>query len=267
MNYYEELSQPGKLWIRTPNGEKFSANQALSAIFSKYKPLTSSFYFDLNENNIERFDVIYDTIFVETSAGCAFEKFYVEDLSIKPYSQANLFYPFYSSKIDYWYSETSNKIYYVDILDIYRGEQPYTTPSLAFVFFLAVNEFDCITGSTKSRAVYKIQIGINELNSEWLRNLYTIENPKLTYNPDTQIYNVSFILRNYNNKFGLISINLKEGKRFEVLELNAFLPYINLNANNSYIIDAVPPFLDIFVISTENGVAIISSNDFYIRIE
>jgi hypothetical protein len=267
MNYYEEQSQPGKLWIRTPKGEKFPANQALSAIFSKYKPLTSSFYFDLNENNIERFDVIYDTLFIETSSGCAFEKFYVEDLLIKPYSQANLFYPFYSSKIDYWYSENSSKIYYADILDIYKGEQPYTTPSLAFVFFLAINEFDCILGSTKSRAVYKIQLGINETNSEWLRNGYTIENPKLTYNLDTQFYNVSFILRNYNNKLGLISINLKEGKRFEVVDLNAFLPYISLNKEISYIIDVVPPYLYTFIITSENGELFITSDDFYIRIE
>jgi hypothetical protein len=267
MNLYDQQSQPGKLWLRTPKGEKFPANQALSAIFSKYEALTSSFYFDLNENNIERFDVLYDTLFIETSSGCAFEKFYVDDFTIKPYSQANLFYKFYSSKIDYWYSETLNKIYYVDILDIYSGEQPYI-PSTAFVFFLAVNEFDCSLGTVKSKALYKIQLGLDRLSSEWLRNGYTIENPKLTYNPDTQVYNVSFILRNYSNKFGLISINLKEGKRFEVLELNSFLPYLTLDLANSYIIDAVPPYLDTFIlIAAEDGRVFITNDEICIRVE
>lgn len=262
MNFYNQLNSKGQLWLRTPKGEKTSANIALSSIFLKYENIDSSFYFDLNNNNIERFDIIQDTLFIETSSGFIFEKFYVDDFLIKPYSNANQFQQFLDTKIDYWYDETYNSIYYANIL---KTEQKLAFPLInsignqntllslintsstileslsatgtlqSFSFLLKLNKFNCDNNRTELKTTYKIQIGINYSNSEWSKTQYTIETPKITFNSDTQIYNVSFILRNYNNKIGLISINFEEKEIFEITELNGFLPYFETNPLNSYI--------------------------------
>jgi hypothetical protein len=228
MNFYEQLHTEGQLWIRSPKGEKQPANIALSSIFLKYETVNPSFYHDLDNNNIERFDILQDTLFIETSSGFILEKFYIDNFIIKPYSNVNSFEQFLDTKIDYWYNETTNNIYYINVQKVQPTTQQF------FTFLLNINKFNIETGRLKFKNTHKIQIGIDYQNSEWLENQYVLESPKITYNQDTQIYNVSFIVRNYNNKMGLISINFEEKEKFKITEINGFLPYFTTTPLSFY---------------------------------
>ena len=78
MSIYFNKQLPGQLWLRDLTNNVSSAYNMLSSVFTKYKTINNSFYYDVSTNNINRFDVINDTLFIETSSGYIFEKFYVD---------------------------------------------------------------------------------------------------------------------------------------------------------------------------------------------
>jgi hypothetical protein len=72
MSIYYNKQVPGNLWLRDLNDNVSSGYNVLSSIYIKYQTISPSFFFDVYSNNINRFDVIYDTLFVETSCGYFF---------------------------------------------------------------------------------------------------------------------------------------------------------------------------------------------------
>jgi hypothetical protein len=231
MTLYNESSTQGELWLRAPNGERYPANQVLSSVYVKYSPISQKFYNTLTANNLLNFDVIYDTLYISTTAGSVFEKIYTEDAELKPYSQSNLYYPICSTSLDYWFSESENKIYYTDVLDIYKGYTTYS-PASSLKFFLTFNVFDRNLGTITTKNLYQIVLQPGS-EADWANNLYTIETPKITYNQDTYLFNISFLLKNHKNQPGIISLNLKDNENYDILECNTFLPYFNLSQQSS----------------------------------
>jgi hypothetical protein len=94
------------------------------------------------------------------------------------------------------------------------------------------NSFDCTTGLLNHLILKDIKIAYKSIEN-WDDNNFTIENPKITYNPDTKTFNVSFILRNSVGAFGLVSINILDKDIPEISKVTGFLPYLVLDANNS----------------------------------
>lgn len=231
MTIYDQSFKSGEIWMRAPNGERYPANQVLSAIYVKYDTVSQSFYKDLTSNNLINFDIIYDTLFLTSTAGCIFEKFYVENGTIQPHNQSNLFYPICSTQIDYWFSEPKNKIYYTDVLDIYKAYTPYNSLT-SLRLFITFNIFDCELGITTTKNIYQMTLQPGS-GADWISSNYTIETPKITYNTDSYIFNISFLLKNHKKQLGIVSLNIKDNEEYDVTECNTFLPYFNLSKQNS----------------------------------
>lgn len=226
MNIYTEKNKIGELWTRGVDKNIQISNESLSSIFNKYKQININFYNELINNKIKRFDVVYDSIFLETETGYIFEKIIYSNNQISLYQNNNNFslngyYP-----IDYWFDEMKFKIYIVEIKATFQQKD-------IFNFYLILTEYDCKTGLLKT--VYKHNISLNFLNSRnWGVNfagvtnneIPIIESPKICYNKDTKLYNISFIIRNNNiNKIGLISINLINNAGFKTESINGMVPF------------------------------------------
>lgn len=206
-----------------------SANNVLSSIFLKYVNINTNFYADLSSNNITKFDVFYDTLFVETPNGFIFEKFYIDSGYIKPYNQLNLFTSRKNAPIDYWYDETKNKVSFVEIV---ANVDPYLENYISFLVIF--KEFYCSSGTAKVVFLGEVKLIYSSI-SHWDQSNQTIEPPKITYNTDTKTFNVSFILRNSIGTLGLVSLNIENTGSLEITELNTFLPYATIDMKESSI--------------------------------
>jgi hypothetical protein len=234
MNFYTETDFNGELWLRDSNDNVLPANQLLSSIYIKYRSTNSTFYNDLTSNIIKRFDSFYDTFFIETENGYFFEKYKIENFEIYPYNQINN-YNISTKEIDYWFDENENKIFFVNTNPISNTVNPIENSALIRYSF-SFNVFDIKTG--------RIDVLLNEnlefdvLRPENLTDLSDIkEDPKLTYNPDTNNFNISFIIRNNANKMGIISIILNE---YEIKKIDAFIPFGTLRVHTEIPVSPVP---------------------------
>jgi len=225
MSLYNEKNIKGVLWLRDANENVYNAQQALSSLYFKYEKIHENFYSDLIKNEIEKFDVFYDTLFVQTSSGYIFEKYKHEEGIIKPFNQINNFNLKQNNfDIDYWLNENKKIVYYFEFQNTpyipVKIQENIATLNFAFKF----NKFDLINGEAKTLINKNISLKLSPFNN--LTNSNGIkENPKLTYNSDTNVFNSSFIIRNNINELGLISINFNE---IEIIEINTFIPYGNV---------------------------------------
>lgn len=227
--YYNKLV-PGELWLRDLKNNVDSASNVLSAIYLKYKNINETFYFYLNTNQITRFDLFYDTFFIETPVGYIFEKFYIQDEQILPFNQINLFNSKKTTNVDYWFDEKKNKVIHTEV---YCYNDPLKSPSdKYFDFILIVKSFDCTTGLSKNLVLDIIRLAYSS-SINWNDTSFTVETPKITYNKDTKTYNISFILRNSVKTLGLVSLNLLDSDIPVVTEVNGFLPYFVQDTLNS----------------------------------
>jgi len=233
MDFYREKELEGQLWIRNTNDQVQPANVVLSAIYLKYKIPTPSFYEDLISNNIVKFDVFYDTFFIQTSGGYFFEKYTVQNSEIIPYNKINNFNGLQTkNNIDYWFSENKKIVYTVEFIRPSLDFIEPTEDGAILQFGFNFKSFNLETSETK--------ILLNELTTIELISAVDLmesngikEDPKLTYNAYTNNFNLSFLIRNDVKKFGIVSINFNE---FETKEINLYIPYgIVKNSTNTYI--------------------------------
>lgn len=226
MNIYNEKSKTGELWTRYQDGTILNCVSSLESIFLKYQPINLNFYNEVINNQIKRFDVFYDSIFLETQTGFIFEKIVYDNDNITLYQNINNLTLNGYVPIDYWFDELNFKVYSVNIRAGIQVED-------IFDFYLILTEFDCKTGLLN--IIYKHRIKLNFYNSvSWGSNtvgvpssdIPIIETPKICYNKYTKIYNVSFIIRNNNiNKMGLISINISKDEFFKTNSINGVVPF------------------------------------------
>lgn len=241
------------MWMRDLKDNVTSASSVLSAVYTKYQNVNSTFYSELTSNTILRFDLFYDTFFIETHLGYIFEKFYIEDDQVKPYNQLNLLNYKKTTSVDYWFDEKKNKVFYTEI---YCYDNIYEDPlnENYFNFVLILKSFDCNTGLSKLILLDLIKIAYTD-QIDWQNDHFYVENPKLTYNSDTKTFNVSFIIRNSKFSFGLISINVLNAETPYVTEVNGFLPYMTIDTLNSFVsaIKDLPDVSEYGFVETELG--------------
>jgi hypothetical protein len=233
MNFYTETNYNGELWLRDTNDNVLPAYQLLSSIYEKYKDINSTFYNDLTSNIIKKFDVFYDSFYIETNNGYFFEKYFIQNSLIYPYSQVNN-YNYSTLNTDYWFDEINKKIYYINTnIQNYLVSPVENSSLLAYAFTFKV--FDIQTGISKTlldeSLIFDVLYPQNLLDLSDLK-----EDPKLTYNKDTNNFNISFIVRNNINQMGLISIILNET---EIKKIDAFIPFGTLRIHEE--IPVTPP--------------------------
>jgi hypothetical protein len=254
---FQNHNIPGELWLRSPNGDKQLASMLLNNIYAKYETLNPSvtsnlygvvygndqaiydtFYGELTSNQITRFDSFYDSIFIETKSGCIFEKIYTEDNLIKPFTVSDNFtakhnvhpgFLSYDSYVDYWFDESNNRVFYVYLSNLKENKD---FPD-RFAFAVIVNIFDCNTGLIRTVMLWKVVLNLIAKDG-WDPFNFIIEPPKLTFNSTTRTFNVSFLLKNENKQFGLISVNFKQSDTlqnglYEIKEVNGHLPFFTID--------------------------------------
>ena len=230
MKLYTDSNYHGELWLRDAQNNVQEANIVLSAVYLKYQSQYPDFYYDLNLNLITRFDVFYDSFFIQTANGYIFEKVIFENSKIQPYSLFNFYSPTQTNNIDYWFDEQNKKVYFCGFNDIISDRSQNIKFSLFF------KEFDIKTG--KINEFYnKNVVLIFDTVTNLLSSNGKKDDPKLTYNADTNIFNVSFLIKNDIDQNALISINLNQN---DILEINSFIPYGTLNSNRSSVNEFVP---------------------------
>ena len=214
MNLYSDTNNSGQLWLRDFQNNVKPAYSLLSSVFLKYQN-NNNFYYDLNSNNILKFDTFYDSLFIQTSSGYAFEKILIENNSILPYSQFSTFISSTSSSnIDYWLDEKYKKVYFCGFNNLSR----VNTSSIIFSLFF--KEFDLNKGQLNSLFSQTVTLSLSG-TGDWSYTNGIKEDPKLTYNTDTNLFNVSFLIKDNNSKTGLMSINF-DTKKIDIV--NAYIP-------------------------------------------
>jgi hypothetical protein len=219
MNFYNETIYNGELWLRDTNDNVVSANNHLSGIYIKYRQSNPTFYNELTSNIIKKFDIFYDCFLIQNQIGFIFEKYKVQDSLIVPFTQTNNY--FEDSYLDYWFDETKKKVYFIT-----KNNTDFISPlpqdNKAFIkFAFTLNVFDIKTGQISMLIDEILNFDLfNPVNFSTSNGIF--EDPKLTYNPDTNNFNISVIVRNDVNEMGILSINLNE---FEVKEVNSFIPF------------------------------------------
>lgn len=229
MSIYSDQAKTGELWFRSLDGTINPSYISLSSIALKYQPVNIKFYNEIINNKINKFDVFYDSIYLETPTGFIFEKIVFDGNNIQPYENNNNFTLKTYIPIKYWFDELNFKIYYVEIK---AGIQ---TANI-FDFYLILTEYDCKTGELNVVYKHHIKLALNKaINwSGVVQDYPIIEKPTLCYNKDSKNYNISFIFRNNNSNSGFIisgntiaimSINLKNSGIFETQSINGMIPF------------------------------------------
>lgn len=219
MNDLYENTINGELWSRFSSGTIYPANSALSALYLKYYTIDSLFYNHLQNNNIIRFDYFYDSIFIETKRGFIFDKLLFENNSYKPFSNDNHFVVFEENNTtqpDYWLDESNKKIY-----NVYTKIKEWNSDKA--VVSIYVQQFDITHDNLFTKLNF--YLNIKNTNNYFLKKP-TLEPCKISYNPDTKTFNISFIIRGNNEEFGLVSINVSKKQTLELDEINCFLPFL-----------------------------------------
>jgi hypothetical protein len=230
MNFYNDTKFTGELWLRDANNNVQEVGTVLSAVFLKYKDLYPDFYYDLNFNIITKFDVFYDSFYIQTPNGYIFEKVIFQNSEMIPYSLFDHRSPLGSNNIDYWFDEINKKVYFCGFSEV----EPVTAKSINFSLFF--KEFDINTNKIKEFYTKSIHLALD--NSTNLLSSYGVkDDPKITYNADTNIFNVSFLVKNDIKQNALISINLNQNN---ILEVNSFIPFGELNTVKSYVTEYIP---------------------------
>jgi hypothetical protein len=231
MNFYEEKKYTGEVWVRNTNDLVYPLPTALSAIFLKYKLINADFYNELQLNKINAFEIFYDTLFIQTQTGYILEKYTYDGSGFLPSNQINNFNAFKKGlAMDYWFDEVDKKIYTFEVLSSYSIENSgfinvLNIPFEFKSFNLKNGESDIILSLNQQLSFTTIDVPSLDENGSFISTFFTnnfLSDPKLTYNIDTNVFNASFVIKDFFSNFGLLSMNFNKK---EVLEFNGMLPF------------------------------------------
>lgn len=224
MGIFSTQNIAGDLWLRKLDNKVEPSNVLLSNIYAKYENVNNVFYTELINNEITRFDMFYDTVFIETNNGYFFEKFVTDaEGNITPFHNFNNYQSRAYTPIQYWFDEENLKVYIVDIRSPIQSDESVTSPAF-FDFYLNVTIYNCEDGLYKKCLRKRIKVKI-EKPQNWGGDVANIETPNICYNKDTKTYNISFIFRNKINKIAIMSINFIKKEQFEITRVDSLIPF------------------------------------------
>jgi hypothetical protein len=224
MGIFSTQNIVGDLWLRRLDNKVEPSNILLSSIYLKYENVDTLFYTELYKNEITRFDMFYDSIFIETNNGFFFEKLKTDSNgNLTPFHNFNNYQTRGYTPIEYWFDEEKLRVFYVDIRSPIQSAETFQSPAF-FEFFLNVVIYDCSDGIYKKCLRKKIKIKLDK-PTNWGGDKANIETPKISYNKDTKTYNISFIFRNNINKFALTSINFLKKEQYEISRIDSLIPF------------------------------------------
>lgn len=107
---YEEKHTTGELWVRNTMGVVGRAKELLSDVYNKTE-FESTIYNDLITDNILDFDIIYDTIIIETTEDVVIQKLNIDYNTGRIFSIADDLRSFKKELYaGHWFDETNNNI-------------------------------------------------------------------------------------------------------------------------------------------------------------
>ena len=200
----ERQSLAGKMFVKNQSySNSYPLSTALDVIFNKYSsPVKSELY-----ESIKDFDIIYDTIVVETENYLVFDKIaYENEIFIDPITKNTVFarngnLNRFSNR---FFNEKDKTVTFV-ILD-----QP-TSLSASNYKSIYPNIYQYNVNNNVTTKIFpKIDTDIEELfnlstifNNTFSVNIVNIQNPILTYNSFNEIYKLTFIGEDNNGLFHL----------------------------------------------------------------
>jgi hypothetical protein len=191
----------GNLWIRTVYDNILSDETALSAIYLKYIT-NNSLYSQLSSSQIQNFDVIYNTLIIELSSYILFEQIsfdYVSNTFKNTNTTSKVFHLSASNILfgGYWFNEEDKNITICTCTSSTSAGFDYIYPDL---YQLNIDSF----------LMKRVYSGFNDDTLLFPSgiNLSSLDSPILTYNKDTDAFNVSTLAKDLNNKCYIISIQI-----------------------------------------------------------
>lgn len=189
------------LWIRTPDNEIKKSAYFLEDFYTKYNKIYHSFTLD----NIKNFDIINDTLILESDTYFLVDNFSPDGSKLLPSNNYdNLKNIETNQSVSYWYDESKN--YIIIFKTGFNGLDK--TKYLVEIF--VYDNLKNLLFTAREHIVENLATTIN-----------SIDPTVLTYNPYTKNYNLSFISRRNSNTDQAFVINsFFFTEKLEILKIN-----------------------------------------------
>lgn len=201
--YDKRHNTVGDLWIRTPYDTIVEDDTALSAVYAKYVT-NGALYSELSSSQIYSFDVIYDIIVIELGNYVLFEK--VEfDYDTESFKNTNTTAKVFNVSADnvyyggFWFHEKENRLTVCVCTSSSYGGIPYFYPDL---YRISLTDF----------SMSKIYTGKDDtsLLLPTSSTFVDVDQPILTYNNDTDTFNISILGKDADKKCFVVSIDVSD---------------------------------------------------------
>lgn len=194
-----------KFFIRSSEGEITLGSDFLKNILHKY----DNFLFseEINSSALLKIDCFLDSILIETQNFFLIEKIFQNSPASLP-EPYNLFDNLFTKEnymTDYWYDEKNKKI-----LSCFLRKNNNN-------FSLLIRESSLSSGQTST--ILQETLNITNFPNSWIWDEISLNSVKITYNKDTRIYNISFLVKTTEN-WGIISVFLYEDPSLKIKESN-----------------------------------------------
>jgi len=201
--YDRRHNTTGELWIRTPYDSIVEGRTALSAIYAKYVT-NNTLYNAISASQIYNFDVIYDVLVIEVGDFILFEKIEF-DLDTNQFKNTNTTSKVFTASADnvfyggFWFHEKENRLTVCVCISGSLLNLPYFYPEL---YRIDLTDF----------SMSKIYSGVNDttLILPTTATFVSVDKPVLTYNNDTDTFNVSILGKDSAKKCFIVSIDVAD---------------------------------------------------------
>jgi hypothetical protein len=241
-NSYDNKNIPGELWVRKNSQNVSSASKALTGVFDTYK--STNFYSQLTGNGIQKIDLFFNTLYVQTSGAVLFEDLiYDYDTDTVFSISDNARYLSLTLPVS---TSLTREVQGLTSLDIAKPGETWFFPEnkkvvlsvcglLSGLLTPALYELDLITKNF-NKIFPKTQTDITTINSLTGLNIQTIESPVLSYNTLKKEFLLTILGRNNLQKDNIVE--------FSILNLpDTSLNNVTVYTSTETVYNGLPPFI------------------------
>lgn len=201
--YDKRHNTTGHLWVRTPYDNILPGATALSAIYAKYTN-QSSIYSELTGSDIFSFDVVYDVLIIELDNYVLFEKIEF-DYDANTFKNTNTSSKIFAVSADntfyggFWFHEKENRLTVAMCISSSYLNVPYIYAELYRINLTNFSMEKIYSGKDDTSLILPT-------TSTFTR----VDAPILTYNRDTDTFNISIFAKDEDNKCFIISMDIRD---------------------------------------------------------